>query len=337
MTSVLVAGDHFVVPHMVAAELASIVAKPVRTVCLNWPVEPFGPVAEVDEASGTEEKMIAALDGIEICVTQMGPITASVLESSPQLKLVCVTRGGPVNVNLGAARSHGVLVCNSPGRNAVATAEHAVTLIMAAARRLPMRHAEVRAGQWRSDYYRYDRVGPEIAGSTVGLVGYGAVGRRVGMIMAGLGATVVVHDPYLDPTTLPDGTRYEPVLDELLATADIVSLHARLTPKSAGLIGEREICLMRPGSILVNSARGGLLDYEALVRALTDEHLYAAGLDVFDHEPIPADSPLRAAPNLVMTPHLAGATRETAHRAISTAVRQVHQFVTGQPVDHVVT
>jgi D-3-phosphoglycerate dehydrogenase len=339
MRKVLAAGDHFVLPEHIRRSLDSDAREfglNITELRLPWPVEPFGPVGEVLEASGSEDEVLAALEGAEICISQMIPLTRRVLEAADRLRLVCITRGGPVNVNLEAARERGVLVCASPGRNAVATAEHTVTLILSALRRIPARTAELERGEWRGDFYRYDQVGPEVDGSVVGLVGCGAVGSIVARILVAMGATVLVYDPYARPEGLPDAVRLVPELDDLLVASSVVTLHARLTPESTGIIGERELSLLPGGAVVVNAARGALLDEAALAAALRSGHLFGAALDVYATEPLAADSPLRGAPNLVMTPHLAGATKETADRAVAVAARQVHQYLTGAAIDHLV-
>lgn len=201
-------------------------------------------------------------------------------------------------------------------------------------RRLPSRDAEIRSGEWRSDYYRYDAVGPELHGSTVGLIGYGAVGSRVAAVLVALGARILVFDPYLDASKLPAGIETRASLDEVLSVSNAVTLHARLTAETQGMIGERELAIMPEGAVLINAARGALLDEVALASALSTGRLFAAGLDVYSAEPISADSPLLAAPNLVMSPHLAGATRETADRAVAVAAEQVRQYLAGGRVDH---
>jgi len=303
----------------------------MRTLQLPWPNVPFAPVAEVDEASGSEGEMIAAIGDVEICVTQMAPFTRRVIEAANALKLICVTRGGPVNVNLDAARERGIAVCPAPGRNAAATAEHTMTLLLAALRNIPARHAEILAGQWRSDYYGYNQVGFEIGGSTAGLIGYGAVGRLVARMLRGFGATVLAYDPFaaIDPS---DGVIQENNLNRLLAASKIVSIHARLTKETRGMIGAAQIAALPRGGVLVNAARGALLDYDAVCDALESGQLAAAAFDVFPEEPLPAGSRLRATPNVVMTPHLAGATKETALRAARIAASQVAAYVAGQPL-----
>jgi D-3-phosphoglycerate dehydrogenase len=333
---VLAAGDDFVRPAPLAdalrAELGDV---EIITLQAPWPHTPFGPVGEVDEASGDEDDVIAALDGVEIAVTQMAPFTERVLAAAGSLRLVAVARGGPVNVNVRAARERGIAVTCAPGRNAPAAAELTVALILAALRRLVDVHATMVAGDWRSDLYALDACGDDIAGATVGVVGYGAIGRRVAGVLAALGAHVCVTDPYADPAELPDG--FESVeLDELLARSAVVTLHARLTPETSGLIGARELARMPPGAILVNTARGALVDGDALAAALEDGHLGAAALDVFEPEPLPADAALRRAPRVLLTPHLAGATRQTAARAIRIMTAEVGRFVRGQPLEHAV-
>lgn len=319
MTRVLVAGDHFVTPGLVADALAARFGDrlDLTTHTGPWPYTPFGPVGEVDEASDIEDELIAALPGVEVVVTQMAPFTERVFDAADALKLIVVTRGGPVNVNLAAAAARGIEVRTTPGRNAVAAAEHTIALLLAAMRHIPATHASVLAGQWRSDLYALDAVGTELHGTTVGLVGYGAIGSRVARILRAFDATVLVHDPYAEPSTVDNATLVG--LDELTERAEVLSLHARLTDETRGLVDAARIARLPRGAVLVNTARGGLVDYDAVVDALESGQLGAAAFDVFDAEPLPADSRLRGAPRVVLTPHLAGATRQTAQRAATQA------------------
>jgi D-3-phosphoglycerate dehydrogenase / 2-oxoglutarate reductase len=335
--TVVAAGDHFVLPAFLrdAIEAASDEPLEVRELTLPWPDVPFGKVGEVDEASGTEEQLIAALEGARICLTQMAPLTERVLAASPDLRLFCVGRGGPVNVNVPAATAHGVGVCSAPGRNAAATAEHTVALMLAAMRRIPQVHHELAAGNWRSDYYRYDRVGLELENRTVGLIGFGAIGSRVARVLAAFGARVLVHDPYVEPSALGEAA-ISVGLDELISGSQIVSLHARLTDETRGLIDAKRIAAMPRGAVLVNCARGALVDYDAVCDALDDGHLFAAAFDVFPTEPIPRDSRLLRTPGIVMTPHLAGASRETAHKAAAIVAADAARYLRGERLLHCV-
>ncbi|AXB47347.1 2-hydroxyacid dehydrogenase [Amycolatopsis albispora] len=334
---ILAAGDEFVgtelLKHAVRAELGT---EPVFSeLSLPWPVVPFGPVGGVNEASGTEEQVIEALAGAEVAVTQMAPFTKAVFAAAPQLKMVSVSRGGPVNVDLRAATEAGVAVTYAPGRNAAAAAEFAVGMILAAMRRLATSSAELLGGTWRGDYYAYDKAGIELEGSTVGLVGYGAIGSRVTKVLAAFGARVLVSDPYADPAAIKADGAAPVELDELLRSSQVVSLHARLTEETHHLINAEKLALLPHGAVLVNTARGGLLDYAPLPELLRSGKLGALGLDVYDVEPPPADWALRDAPNVIATPHLAGASRQTAERAARIVAAEVGRYARGERLAHV--
>lgn len=326
---ILVAGDHFVTPSLVTEALGF---GDVTTMTLPWPYEPFGPVAEVDEASGDESELIAALDGVEVAITQMAPFTSRVIEAAGALRLIVCTRGGPVNVNLTAAAKRGIAVCATPGRNAPAAAEHTIALILAALRHIPDVHGTVRAGEWRSDLYALSAAGRELSGATAGLVGYGAIGARVARTLRAFDASVLVYDPYA-----PRDETFVSTLDELLARSSVVSLHARLTPETRHMVDAAALSRMPRGGVLVNTARGGLVDYDAVVDALESGQLAAAAFDVYDPEPIPSGARLLTAPNVVLTPHLAGATVQTAERAARLAAEAVTAYAAGTPLPGLVT
>ncbi|MDT0439021.1 MULTISPECIES: 2-hydroxyacid dehydrogenase [Streptomyces] len=335
---VVAAGDHFVLPGLITRALTAELGEPppdVRELTLGWPMEPFGRVAEVREASDAEGPLIDALsDGREVLVTQMAPVTERVLGASPGLRLVVVCRGGPVNVNLDAAERHDVRVCYAPGRNAAATAEFTVGLLLAALRRIPQAHDSL-AGQrgWRgAAYYTHAQAGLELEDLPVGLIGYGAVGSRVARALAAFGAQVMVHDPYARGEI--HGLRM-PTLDDLLRRSRVVTLHARLTPETRGLIGARELGLLPRGAVLVNAARGPLVDEEALCDALADGTLSAAALDTFEREPLPARSRLFGLTDrVVLTPHLGGASRAVAEKAARIAAAEVGRWARGEPLAH---
>jgi D-3-phosphoglycerate dehydrogenase / 2-oxoglutarate reductase len=235
-----------------------------------------------------------------------------------------------VNVDLRAATEAGVLVSYAPGRNAAAAAEFAVGLILAALRRIPAADAELKRGHWRGDYYAYGNAGIELAGSTVGLVGYGAIGRTVGRVLAAFGAHVLVTDPFVAPEQAAgDGVELVD-LGTLMRRSSVVSLHARLTPDTHHLLNADNLDLLPEGAVLVNSARGDLLDYAPLPDMLRSGHLGALAVDVYDIEPPPRQWPLFDAPNVITTPHLAGATRQTAHRAADIVAADVARFLAGR-------
>jgi D-3-phosphoglycerate dehydrogenase / 2-oxoglutarate reductase len=336
-TRILVAGDQFILPSIFADAIRSKIESPIefREYQSPWPRVPFGEIGEVAEASGSEDEIIQAIQGVSIFVANHAPLTKKVLESAPDLKLVVIARGGPTNANVKAATEHGVFVCNAPGRNATATAEHTMSLILAVLRRIPETHFPLMRGEWRGDYYEIDQCGLELEDSTAGLVGYGAIGSRVARMLRGFGCHVLVYDPYLKPEALGDLAQ-KVELDELLSRSRIVSLHARATPETKGMIGAKQLAAMPAGSVLINCARGSLVDYDAVCDALDSGHLWGAGLDVFPEEPIPADSRLLKTPHIVMTPHIAGASKQTAEKAARIAAGEVRRFLLGQPLEHCV-
>ncbi|MFH8340518.1 2-hydroxyacid dehydrogenase [Streptomyces sp. AM6-12] len=334
---VLAAGDRFVLPSLITAALARQAHCDVRELTLGWPQKPFGTVAEVEEASGAEDELIAALAGADVLVTQMAPVTERVLAARPELRLVAVCRGRPVNVNLAAARAHGVRVCCAPGRKAAAAAEFTVGLLLAALRRIPQAHDRL-AGQgcWAgSRYYTYEHSGLEVEDLPVGLIGYGAVGSRVARVLGALGARVMVYDPYARGEM--HGLRMAS-LDELLRRSRVISLHARLTGETRGLIGARELALLPPGAVVVNAARGALLDEGALCDALEDGRVAVAALDTYADEPLPANSRLRTVPERVLlTPHVGGASRAVAEKGARIAAAEVGRWVRGEALAHCLT
>lgn len=329
---ILVAGDLHILSRLMVQALEGELGGDldIVTIDFDWPLEPHIDVAEVEEAAGSEEEIIARGEGAEVIVTQLAPITQRVLGSLESLKLVVVTRGGPVNVNVDAATEYGVIVANAPGRNAPAAAEYTLGLMLAAMKRIPEAHASLQEGRWRGDFYAYEENGVELDGATVGLVGFGAVGGRVAKVLRAFGATVLVHDPFVEDERVEAVGASKAALDDLLRRSGVVSLHARLTYRTRGMIGAEQIARMPEGSVLINTARGGLLDYEALCDALESGHLGAAALDVYEEEPPPEGSRLFEAPNLVLSPHIAGATRETAHRAASIAAAEVGRYARGE-------
>ena len=331
MRRLLLIGDHFISPSLMRASLPAHVQAELEIVeaTTPFPLEPFRDIAEVKEASGSEEQMIEVLQGVSLSIAHHAPLTKRVLQACPDLRLFVVCRGGPVNVNVQAATAAGVTIGFTPGRNATAAAEFSVAMALAALRRIPATDSGIRNGQWPGNY-TFDTAGFELERTTCGLVGFGEIGRRVASILHGFGAAVLVYDPY---AAITEGDRVEKVtLEELLRRSQVVSLHARETPETRGLIGREQIALMPKGSVLVNCARGALLDYGALEEALRSGHLFAVAVDVFAEEPVPLESSLRSLPNFVMTPHIAGGTRQAAEKACRIAAEEVERYLNGEPM-----
>jgi D-3-phosphoglycerate dehydrogenase len=333
----LLAGDNFVRNDLLEQAIRARVRDEldITSYSLPWPEVPFGRVAEVEEASDCEDAIAERIGDVEVVVTQMAPLTERMIGLAPSLRLIVCTRGGPVNVNIGAATQRGIAVSITPGRNATAAAEYTLLLMLAAMRRLPVAHTSLTAGEWRSEMYAYTECGGEISGSVVGIIGFGEIGRRVAASVLAVGGQVLAHDPFVARESLPDGVELVE-LNELLERADVVTLHARLTRETRAMIGPAELARIKPGAVLVNTARGALLDYDAAAAALLSGRLRGLALDVFPEEPVPPTSPLLKLPGVVLSPHLAGATRETAHRAASIAALELHRYAAGEPLHHVV-
>ena len=326
---VLLASDGFVTDAVLRTALAHALPDvETASIASTWPVPPFRDIGDVREAAGDEDELIEALDGCDVAFSHTFPFTEKVIAASPSLKLVAICRGGPVNVNIEAATRAGVLVSYTPGRNATATAEHTVGMILASLRQIPQRHREVVDGQWRSDYYIFDNVGAEIGSSTVGVVGYGAVGRRVAAVMAAFGARVLVYDPWAGEPA--EGMTHVDSLGELLAGSDVVTIHARVTPENRRMIDADALALMPEGSVLVNCARGELVDYDAVCDALDSGRLFAAGFDVLPQEPLPPGHRLLRTPRVTITPHLAGASKEAARIAARIGAEDIAAFAAGR-------
>jgi D-3-phosphoglycerate dehydrogenase len=246
--------------------------------------------------------------------------TEAVLAACPNLKVISIWGTGTDNVDLAACERRGVAVKNTPGVNANAVAEHAITLMLSVLRRVPSTDADLRAGRWARAPLA------QLEGKTVGIVGFGAIGRRVAKLASAFGATILVH------TRTPDSGRATAAgaraasLDELLRESDVVSLSLRLEPGTTGFLGRERLAMMKRSAILINTARGALVNKTALIEALEKGTIAGAGLDVFHEEPIPPGDPILSAPNVVLTPHVAGNTPEVIAAGLQQAVENVKDF-----------
>lgn len=259
-----------------------------------------------------------------------GDPTTAELDAAHGLRLFQMLSAGHDWIDLAAFQGLGIPVASNAGSNATTTAEHAVLLMLALLRDLPRHHQATRRGDWLG--MRHTMQLRELRGKTVGLVGFGQIGQAVAHRVRAFGASLLYTKPNPAPPEIDSslGARRVP-LAELLSGSDIVSLHAPLTPATRGMIDAAALSLMRPGSWLINTARGGLVDDEALVEALRRGHLAGAGLDVFSQEPMPADHPLLSLENVVLTPHVAGATLDTWSRRLDVAWTNLARVEAGLP------
>jgi len=264
---------------------------------------------------GQSEPFNAEVVDAEVIWHVLEPVTAEVITRAPKLKLIQKIGVGVNTIDMDAAKEQGIAVCNMPGTNSRAVAEMALLLILSALRKQHLIDKVCRSGQWYTDKTIQETFG-EIGGRTVGFVGYGEIPKILAPIVEFMGASVIYTD------IEPKDNSYDFVsLEQLLSRADIVSLHVPLTAETDKLINADSITLMQPGSILINTARGELVDEGALYKALQEGTLSAAGLDVFNQEPVPKDNPLLSLDNVTVSPHVAWLTNETFDRSIDVCVQ----------------
>jgi D-3-phosphoglycerate dehydrogenase len=271
-------------------------------------------MAQVRYAPGwSEEEVIPVLDAVEgIIIRANGRITQRLMEAAPRLKVVGRHGVGLDNVDVAAATELGICVVNTPDANAESVAEHALGLMIALSKRIVEGDRGLRAGDWDA---RYTLIGHDLHGCTLGVVGCGRIGSRVAhMAHAAFDARVLYCDVIAHAELQASLGAQRLELEELLSKADLVTLHVPLIPSTRGLIGERELRLMKPSALIVNTSRGPVVDEQALVGALRSGRIAGAGLDVYSTEPLPADSPLLTALNTILTPHMAAHTDEALRR-----------------------
>src|ERR1700757_1977301 len=242
-----------------------------------------------------------------LVVRSQTKVTAEILNAGNKLRVVGRAGVGVDNVDVETATRRGIVVLNAPGGNTISTAEHAFSLLLCVARKIPQADANVRSKAWDKKNFE----GVELYNKTLGVIGMGRIGSELSRRAISFGMRVVAYDPYLSATRARN-LQVELVdeLDDLLTSADFISLHTPLTAETRHILDEARLQKTKRGVRIINCARGGLIDENALVKALKDGHAHGAALDVFEIEPLPSDSPLRSAPNLVLTPHLGASTVE---------------------------
>ncbi|HEU5470164.1 MAG TPA: phosphoglycerate dehydrogenase [Actinophytocola sp.] len=280
----------------------------------------FGDEVEVRHVDGTDRPALlaAVADADALLVRSATRVDAELLAASNRLKVVARAGVGLDNVDVPPATDRGVLVVNAPTSNIVSAAEHAVALLLAVARRVPAADASLRGGEWKRSAFS----GIELNGKIVGVVGLGKIGQLFAARMAAFGTVLIAYDPYVSPARAAQLGIELVELDELLERADIISIHLPKTPETKGLIGADALARTKHGVLIVNAARGGLIDEEALAESIRSGHVGGAGVDVFVTEPT-TSSPLFELPNVVVTPHLGASTAEAQDRAGTDVARSV--------------
>ena len=307
-------------------------------------------------AKCTQEELLEKSEDAEILVVSYDDVTREVIENAKNLKLIICARATPVNVDIAAAKERGIPVVYTPGRNSDSTAEMTIGLMLSIARRIPMAHGALKAGQFLGDPsvkketkegLRSDVIwdmemdspymvfkGTQLHGKTLGIVGYGSIGRRVGRIARAIGMELLIYDPYVGEIDVEEfGVRKALTLKQLMSEADVVTCHMKVTDKTRGSISREMISYMKPTAFFINASRGAILDEEALIDALREKRIAGAAFDVYASEPLASNHPfVTELDNVVITPHIAGATEEVLTNHTRMIIGEVRRFVNGEPL-----
>ena len=293
-------------------------------------LENWGEIELYNDRARTQEEFVARMAGADVAINvrAYSKFTPEVLDRcSPSLKLLSILGTGTDNVDLSAAREYGVLVTNTPGFAAPAVAEHALALMLAVARQIPQLNQDVRTGGWPRGMVQ------QLSGKILGAVGLGAIGSHLAKVARGIGMEVIAWTFHPSPERAKEHGVEFVSLDDLFRHADVVSINLRLSDKTVNLIGKKQLDLMKPTAILVNTARGAIVDKEALIEVLTSGKIAGAGLDTFHEEPVPPHDPLLKLENVILSPHLAGMTPETVEKGARMAIDNIINFLRGKPTN----
>jgi phosphoglycerate dehydrogenase-like enzyme len=290
----------------------------------------LGRVRVYTERGADDENELARRIGdakVAINIRAHARFSEAVFRICPNLCMISIWGVGTDNIDLAAAARRGITVCNTPGVNAIAVAEHAIALMLAVARKIPAIDRDMRGGAWPREMLT------QLHGKTLGVFGMGSIGTHVATLGRAFGMRVLAWSARGETARLEAMGLTPASRDDIVRQADVLTLHVRLTPATAGLIGRNEFAAMKPGAILVNTGRGALVDRDALVGALVHGKIAGAGLDVFHDEPIKRDDPLLKLANTVLSPHNAGQTPEVRRDGLLRAVENVAAFLDGKPVN----
>lgn len=302
---------------------------------MSWScIEELGELS-VYPKTETPELAIERLQGAQIAITNKTPITAELLDACPSVRLICVLATGYNVVDCAAAKVRGIPVCNVPDYGTSAVAQYTFALLLELCHQVKHHSDLVHQGRWTNcpNFCFWDTPQVELAGKTMGIIGFGRIGQAVGKIANAFGMKVLAYSR----TEYPEGKAIARYVDmpALLRESDVISLHCPLTPQTQHIINDSTIAQMKDGAILLNTSRGGALDEAAVLRGLQSGKLKGAAMDVATIEPIPADSPLLAAPNCIITPHMAWAPIERRQRILDCTARSIRAFLAGAPINTV--
>lgn len=301
---------------------------------LSWaPLEQLGELTVYDQIPTDPASVIACIGDAQVVVVNKTPIGRAVMDACPGVKCFCILATGYNIIDVNYARTRGIPVCNVPAYGTDAVAQFTIALLLEICSQVALHDRTVHEGKWQNSpqwcYWECPLV--ELAGKTLGIIGFGRIGRQVGRIARAMGMRVLAYSPSECAEGREIGTYVD--LHQLLAQSDVVSLHCPQFPETEGIINRETIARMKDGAILLNASRGGLVVEQDLADALERGKLSAAGVDVVSEEPIRADNPLLRAPNCIITPHIAWAARECRQRIIDTTADNIRAFLAGAPIN----
>ena len=302
---------------------------------LSWDwLKAFGPVTVYPRLVSAEET-ISRIGDADVILINKTPITEEILDACPSIKLICVLATGYNVVDCAAARARNITVCNVPDYGTSAVAQYTFALLLELCHQIGHHDKLVHEGAWTTcpDFCFWDTLQMELAGKTLGIIGFGRIGQAVGRIAKAFGMEVLAYSR----TEYPEGRQIATYvsLPQLLAKSDIISLHCPLTPETTGIINKDTIAMMKDGAIVINTSRGAAIVEKDMADSLRSGKLRAAAVDVVNTEPIPADSPLLTAPNCMITPHMAWAPKESRQRIMDCTKRSIEAYLTGNPINTV--
>ncbi len=339
---ILVAGDSFVTVEDFRRAFSEIAkSENVRYVNMNEN-DSFKPESDSEkriwEYLGSPSQLISELDDLECLVVHGAPVTDAVLDASENLKLVCCARGGPVNVDVLAATKRNIPVVTAPGKNAGAVADLAIALMIMLSRNLvrALDHVKTTKVVGADNYEGNQFFGHELGGKVIGLIGYGRVGSKVATRALGFGMKVLVYDPYVDKSKIERPGVSVTDFQTLLSESDYVSLHARESKENENLLGEKQFSQMKKSTYFLNTARPSMVDEVALYDALNKGMIAGAGMDVLKYDPDRPTNPLLRFENVIVTPHIGGATYETTTKGAEIVAAQLRRYLSGLPLETVI-
>ncbi len=292
-------------------------------------LQQFAQVTVYKQKASSQDELIQRLQGIRVAINirAYSKFNETVLGACPDLKMIAVLGIGTDNIDLSAASRLGIKVSNTPGYSAVAVAEHTLALMLAAGRRIPEHESELRAGRWT----RLPMI--QLHGKTLGIIGFGNIGRQVASLAKGMGMRVWAWTLHPSSRRAEESGIQFVEFDQLLSQSDVISVNIRASEKTRGLISRQALEKVKPSYILVNTARASIVDTQAMIDALRAGKLTAAGLDVFDHEPLPGNDPILSLSNVVLSPHNSGMTPEAIEKGNEIVVENAIAFLQGRLIN----